>query len=221
MRFDEKAVKKCYELINSWTNPFTKTSNIFYLSSGLVPCYEVQYDLLEAQKIGKLCLDTFITERIETNNINFYAPIKKNCLRTFEKEKKTSQIECIKSKSSYTRRSRNLCKTFVDTTKTQSKFERSFDIWAWAIASIYIQLWWNLEENSEVKTISTFKVVYCYLCNNTRKLSPNIWWNGFATKITENIKNIWWHIRLYIKEINSWVYSSCLFCNWLLLRRFH
>ena len=92
MRFDEKAVKKCYELINSWTNPFTKTSNIFYLSSGLVPCYEVQYDLLEAQKIGKLCLDTFITERIETNNIDFYAPIKKNCLRTFEKEIKTVRL---------------------------------------------------------------------------------------------------------------------------------
>ena len=88
--FDEKTVKKCYELINSWTNPFTKTSNIFYLSSGLVPCYEVQYDLLEAQKTGKLCLDTFITERIETNTIDFYAHIKKNCLRTFENEKKQS-----------------------------------------------------------------------------------------------------------------------------------
>ena len=46
--FDENAVKKCYELINSWTNPFTETSNIFCSSSGLVPCYEVQYDLLEA-----------------------------------------------------------------------------------------------------------------------------------------------------------------------------
>ena len=90
IRFDEKAVKKCYELINSWTNPFTKTSNIFCLSSGLVPCYEVQYDFLEAQKIGKLCLDTFITERIETNNIDFYAPIKKKCVPTFEKEKKQS-----------------------------------------------------------------------------------------------------------------------------------
>ena len=89
IRFDEKAVKKCYG-IKSWTNPFTKTSNIFCLSSGLVPCYEVQYDLLEAQKIGKLCLDTFITERIETNNIDFYAPIKKKCARTFEKEKKQS-----------------------------------------------------------------------------------------------------------------------------------
>ena len=91
IRFDEKAVKKCYG-IKSWTNPFTKTSNIFCLSSGLVPCYEVQYDLLEAQKIGKLCLDTFITERIETNNIDFYAPIKKNCLRTFEKEIKTVRL---------------------------------------------------------------------------------------------------------------------------------
>ena len=28
-------------------------------------------------------LDTFITERIERNNIDFYAPIKKNCLRNF------------------------------------------------------------------------------------------------------------------------------------------
>ena len=36
IRFDEKAVKRCFELINSWTNPFTKTSNIFCLSSGLV-----------------------------------------------------------------------------------------------------------------------------------------------------------------------------------------
>ena len=137
------------------------------------------------------------------------------------KTKKNSQIECFKSKSSNTHRSRNLCKTFVDTTKTQSKFERSFDIWAWAIASIYIQLRWNLEENSEVKTISTFKVAYCQLCSNTQKLSPNIWWNGFAAKIIENIKNIWWHIRLYIKEITSWIYSSCLFSNWLLLRSFH
>ena len=128
IRFDENAVKKCYQLINSWTNPFTKTSNISCLSSRLVPCYEVQYDLFEAQKIGKLCLDIFITERIETSNIDFYAPIKKNCLHTFEKEKKNSQIECFKSKSRNTRRLRNLCKTFVDTTKTQSKFERSFDI---------------------------------------------------------------------------------------------
>ena len=52
----------------------------------------------------------------------------------FQKGKKNSQIECFKLKSSNARRSRKLCKTFVDTTKTQSKFERSFDIWAWAIA---------------------------------------------------------------------------------------
>ena len=37
-------------------------------------------------------MDTFITERIETNNIDFYAPIKKNCLRTFEKEIKTVRL---------------------------------------------------------------------------------------------------------------------------------
>ena len=104
IRFDENAVNKCYELINSWTKPFTGTSNIFCLSSGMVSCYEVQHDLLEAQKIGQACLETFITERIETNNIDFYAPIKKNCLHTFEKEKKNSQIEYFKSKSYNTSR---------------------------------------------------------------------------------------------------------------------
>ena len=25
-----------------------------------------------------------------------------------------------------------------------------------------------------------------------------VWWHGLATKITKNIKKIWWHIRLYI-----------------------
>ena len=125
--FDEKAVKKCCELINSWTNPFTETSSIFCLSSRLVPCYEVPYDLLEAQKIGQLCLDTFITERIETKNINFYATIKKNCFHAFEKEKK-SQIDCFKSKSSNTRRSRNLCKSFADATKRKVNLKEVLDI---------------------------------------------------------------------------------------------
>ena len=78
----------------------------------------------------------YFHQRTETNNINYYAPVKKNFLRTFEKEKKYSQIECFKSKSSNTCKLRNLCKTFVDTTKTQSKFERSLDLWAWVIVSI-------------------------------------------------------------------------------------
>ena len=56
---------------------------------------------------------------IETNDIDFYAPIAKKCLR----KGKNSQIECFKSKSSNMRRSRNLWKTLVDTKKTQSKFE--------------------------------------------------------------------------------------------------
>ena len=47
--------------------------------------------------------------------------------------------------------------------------------------------------------------------SNTRKLYPNIWWNGLVAKITENIKNIWWHIRLYIKGITSSLYWSHLF----------
>ena len=78
-----------------------------------------------------------------------------------KKKKKKNQIECFKLKSSHTRTLRNLCKTVSDVTKRESKFESILDISACAIASIYIQLCWDFEENSEVKTISTFKVVYC------------------------------------------------------------
>ena len=80
------------------------------LSSGLVPCYEVQYDLLQAQKLGQL---------LKQRTSIFMHLSQKKCLR----KGKNSQIECFKSKSGNIRRSRNLWKTLVDTKKTQSKFE--------------------------------------------------------------------------------------------------
>ena len=166
IRFDEKAVKKCYG-IKSWTNPFTKTSNIFCLSSGLVPCYEVQYDLLEAQKIGKLCLGTFITERIETNYIDFYGPIKKNCLRTFEKEKKTVRLNVSNQKVAIRADRETLTKLLLiqQKRKVNLKVVLTYELWPFPL-SIY--------DGTLSKTLLTFKVVYCYLCSNTRKLTPNI-----------------------------------------------
>ena len=122
-----------------------------FLSSGLVSCYEFQHNLLKAQKIGQLCLDTFITERIETNNIDFNVPIKKNCLHTFEKEK-NSETECFKSKSSNMRRSRNLCKTFVDTTKMQSKFEINLDMYELGPLPLSISNYdWTLRKTQKSK----------------------------------------------------------------------
>ena len=40
----------------------------------------------------------YFHQRTETNNINFYAPVKKNCLRTFEKEKNTVKLNVLNQK---------------------------------------------------------------------------------------------------------------------------
>ena len=40
----------------------------------------------------------YFHQRTETNNINFYATVKKNCLRTFEKEKNTVKLNVLNHK---------------------------------------------------------------------------------------------------------------------------
>ena len=70
---------------------------------------------------------------------------------TFEKEK-NSQTECFKSKSSNMRRSRNLCKTFIDTTKTQSKFERNLEIYELGPLPLSISNYdWTLRKTQKSK----------------------------------------------------------------------
>ena len=219
IRFDEKAVKKCYELINSWTSPFTKASNIFCLSSGLVPWYEVQYDLLEAQKIGKLCLDTFITERIETNNIDFYAPIKKNCLRTFEKEIKTVRLNVSNQQVAIGADRETFARLLLMQQKRKGNLK---EVLTYELGPLPLSI---SDYDGTLRKTQKSKPFHhlsrqLLLVQQYPKIVPKYLMEWFCCKNTENIKNIWWHNRLYIKEITSWVYSSCLFCNRLLLRRF-
>ena len=63
IRSNENAVKN--ELSNRQIYPFIEISNIFCLSSGLVLCYEIQHNVLEALKIGQLCLDTIIMRELK------------------------------------------------------------------------------------------------------------------------------------------------------------
>ena len=57
---------------------------MFYLSSGVVACHEVEEDMFNAENIGRKRLESFIAERIETNHTDFYATIKKSNLKTFQ-----------------------------------------------------------------------------------------------------------------------------------------
>ena len=84
----ERSVRKCYKVINSSTNPFLYSTDIVGLFSGIVVSGEVERDLLRAGQAGcQSCLDNFIKERIKTDEINFYAPITKNKLKTFDGQK--------------------------------------------------------------------------------------------------------------------------------------
>ena len=92
--FDEKNTKSCYELLKSWTPQFDSNLPIS-LSSGVIASDSVQSDLLRANSVGTDCFHKFLKERVESSKISFYSPLKKNKLKTFnrEVEKKTHQVD--------------------------------------------------------------------------------------------------------------------------------
>ena len=79
--------------------------SIISLSSDSTASKDI-HDLLNATKVGQSRLGIFINDRIETANINFYAPIKKNNLKMFDVTKKTSVMK-VKDKKVAIRADRN------------------------------------------------------------------------------------------------------------------
>jgi len=69
------------------------STNIFSLSSGITATDEVQKDLLDAKNVGQSCLQRFVKDRIESDDVGFYNVLKKNKLRTFDVKKKTSTMK--------------------------------------------------------------------------------------------------------------------------------
>ena len=76
-KFDEDCVQKFYDVLNSWAAIFEDHQDIEYLSSDVLATEGKQKDLLRAKVVGLEKSSTFISERIRSNNIPFYDPIKK------------------------------------------------------------------------------------------------------------------------------------------------
>lgn len=93
---EEDAVGRCYNIIKLWVNPFQKNENIVGSSSQVVAPLNALGDLLRAEKIGKSCFKEFLKNRIETNNVEFYAPIRKLKLHTFDKRSAQTNIKLKK-----------------------------------------------------------------------------------------------------------------------------
>ena len=86
--FYESATSHCYETIKNWNNPFQKSNSILSLSPGIAAPEDVQNDLMKAEDVGKKQLENVISTRIESNIVNFYEPIRKNQLKSFDSSKK-------------------------------------------------------------------------------------------------------------------------------------
>ena len=83
MKFDEANVQKCCEILDSWIPIFDESDDIVSLSSGVNASKDVQQDLLRAKSVGEKRSSDFIKERIKSDDVPFYDPIKKNNLKTF------------------------------------------------------------------------------------------------------------------------------------------
>ncbi len=94
MLFDEAAVGRAYTILLTWGNPFSPSESLINIASGLQATEEVQQDLLQAQSKGESALNAFLEQRIKTNVVPFYDPIKKCKLKTFSslKVKKVCKV---------------------------------------------------------------------------------------------------------------------------------
>ena len=77
IKFHKDCVQKCQDVLNSWTPIFEDHQNINSLSSGVHATENVEKDLLRTKAVGLEKSSTFISERIRSNNIPFYDPIRK------------------------------------------------------------------------------------------------------------------------------------------------
>ena len=82
--FDENAVQRTYEILASWGNPFNFRQSLVHLFSGVEAALDVQRDLLTAEESGQSALMSFVTDRIQSNNVSFYDRIKRLSLKTFK-----------------------------------------------------------------------------------------------------------------------------------------
>ena len=69
MLFDEGAVGRTFEILSTWDNPFSPSDRLINIASGLEATAEVRQDLLQAKCKGESALDTFLEQRIKTNNV--------------------------------------------------------------------------------------------------------------------------------------------------------
>ena len=88
---DEEDVKKVFEVIRNWCNPFEPSAELLSISSGYVASESMKQDLLLAKEKGTTALTAFIEERLVKTSTGFFQTLPKLKLGSFrDAQKKTS-----------------------------------------------------------------------------------------------------------------------------------
>ncbi|GAA6102813.1 uncharacterized protein LOC111194822 [Tachysurus ichikawai] len=89
---DEKAVTRIISTLDCMLNPFdTHQDGIVCLSSGAVAAEEIMRDLLIAPEKGENAVREFMDQRLISQSVDVFAPIKTQKLKTFSDQAKTKK----------------------------------------------------------------------------------------------------------------------------------
>lgn len=90
---DEQDVIKVMETFNGFLNPFShECEDLVHLTAGHVPEGDVSVDILGAKAKGQEAFLTFVKERLLTEQVDFFAPMKMLKTKTFKGAKKVVKV---------------------------------------------------------------------------------------------------------------------------------
>ena len=95
------------QAISNFTNPFTIEDKdaLYCLSFGAPVPQDAESDILTADDIGKKAHREFVQKRLVEEKTTFYSPVKKQNLKTFSTQAKSSMV-CGKEKKKHRNNSR-------------------------------------------------------------------------------------------------------------------
>ncbi len=97
---DEKDVQSILSTIHHMMNPFDQTlekEHLYHVTSGQVASEAISADLLNAKEIGEKAFVEFFQQRLNTDEVEFHAPLKKMKLKTF-KDTATSTVTKVRGR---------------------------------------------------------------------------------------------------------------------------
>ena len=96
MKKDEDDVHKVMDIIASWINPFNSrgmTEPLLNIASGVAATDGITDDLLTAKQKGTDAFVTFMQKRLQTSEVDLFAPLPKSSLQAFGNQVKSMRIK--------------------------------------------------------------------------------------------------------------------------------